>query len=586
MIGSGKVIRVGGFNLSTLCSSLLGNRQGGLTPILKTLFANGEQGFAYDPNDLSSLFQDSTGNTPVTAAGQPVGLVLDKSKSFKMGSELFTQFNSTLNSTLSQNTLPCVVTSTVSIGVFGVAAANIFQEGLYKIEFTWSGNASQADMGVQLPNGNNLSLGTGVTGSFSKVMNFTSTGSFSITKSAPQVGQTFTVSAVSVKKIAGNHASQAVSSCRPLLGRHPITGVRNLIKYSEDSTKWVGASFGTGTHPVVAYGVQAPDGTMTASSVYLDKGASSTNEDQSTLYPSAASSLGTVIGRAYTASFWLRTSDGTTKTVRADFNGVTADSGTSSQLTVTPTWTKFVVKLSSAIDNQRAIAIRLRASSTDNTAALHVWNVQQEEGLTATAYQKTNGNHDVTEAGVTNANNLYFDGIDDFLVTNNIDFTATDKVTVFTGIRKLSDTATAVVAELGADTITVNGTFGLFAPAGTGVTKFQFLSRGATGTNYAQALNAIYNAPISAVVRGIGSIADQKSELHVNGGLAGKSPSGLVGAGNYNNYPLYIGRRGGVSLPFNGSIYGLIGVGRLTSETEVLAIEQILAKRTGVTLSV
>ncbi|HBM28028.1 MAG TPA: hypothetical protein DDZ92_03900 [Halomonas sp.] len=44
-----------------------------------TLFANGEQGAWHDPSDLSTLFQDSAGSTPVTAAGQPVGLMLDKS---------------------------------------------------------------------------------------------------------------------------------------------------------------------------------------------------------------------------------------------------------------------------------------------------------------------------------------------------------------------------------------------------------------------------------------------------------------------------------------------------------------------------
>lgn len=44
-----------------------------------SLFAQGEQGVWYDPSDLSTLFQDSAGTVPVTAVGQPVGLMLDKS---------------------------------------------------------------------------------------------------------------------------------------------------------------------------------------------------------------------------------------------------------------------------------------------------------------------------------------------------------------------------------------------------------------------------------------------------------------------------------------------------------------------------
>ena len=44
-----------------------------------SLFAGGIAGAWYGPSDLSTLFQDSAGTTPVTTAGQPVGLMLDKS---------------------------------------------------------------------------------------------------------------------------------------------------------------------------------------------------------------------------------------------------------------------------------------------------------------------------------------------------------------------------------------------------------------------------------------------------------------------------------------------------------------------------
>ena len=43
------------------------------------LFKNGEQGAWYDPSDLSTLFQDAAGTTPVTTDGDPVALMLDKS---------------------------------------------------------------------------------------------------------------------------------------------------------------------------------------------------------------------------------------------------------------------------------------------------------------------------------------------------------------------------------------------------------------------------------------------------------------------------------------------------------------------------
>ncbi len=48
-----------------------------------TLFAASEVGVWYDPSDFSTMFQDSAGTTPVTAVGDPVGKILDKSGNLK-----------------------------------------------------------------------------------------------------------------------------------------------------------------------------------------------------------------------------------------------------------------------------------------------------------------------------------------------------------------------------------------------------------------------------------------------------------------------------------------------------------------------
>ena len=44
-----------------------------------TLFPSGVVGAWFDPSDISTLFQDTAGTTPVTAAGQTVALMRDKS---------------------------------------------------------------------------------------------------------------------------------------------------------------------------------------------------------------------------------------------------------------------------------------------------------------------------------------------------------------------------------------------------------------------------------------------------------------------------------------------------------------------------
>ena len=68
---------VGGTKLSS--ETVIGGAKPSSETAMKKLFANGEQGFFYDPSDLSTMFQNAAGTIPVTAAGQPVGLMLDKS---------------------------------------------------------------------------------------------------------------------------------------------------------------------------------------------------------------------------------------------------------------------------------------------------------------------------------------------------------------------------------------------------------------------------------------------------------------------------------------------------------------------------
>ena len=61
---------------------------GGFSPL--SLFAGGAEGAWFDPSDLTTLFQDAAGTTPVTTSGQPVGLMFDKSKGLVLGPELIT----------------------------------------------------------------------------------------------------------------------------------------------------------------------------------------------------------------------------------------------------------------------------------------------------------------------------------------------------------------------------------------------------------------------------------------------------------------------------------------------------------------
>lgn len=152
---------------------------------------------------------------------------------------------------------------------------------------------------------------------------------------------------------------------------------------------------------------------------------------------------------------------------------------------------------------------------------------------------------------------------------------------MFTGARKLSDAGPSIFAELSADVNHNNGSFYLAAPLNATTKGFSLNAKGTSSGFPASSSNA---APISAVVSGYADLRSTQLKLRVNGALTTGAAS--LGTGNYGNHPLYIGRRGGTSLPFIGHIYGLIGIGKLTSDNETVAIEKELAKRLGVTLNV
>ena len=221
--------------------------------------------------------------------------------------------------------------------------------------------------------------------------------------------------------------------------------------------------------------------------------------------------------------------------------------------------------------------------------------IRDKSGRGNHARQTTSASRPILrQNAVTGAYYLEFDGSDDFLVTNSIDFTATDKISLFAGVHKLRDAVIGTIAEL-SNIYTNAGTFSLFAPALSAGNDFAF-GANASGVGNPPYARILGNpSPISRILSAKIDLAKTTRETEIlvrQGGIDIPSTSltwagsASAGTGNYGNYPLYIGRRGGTSLPFNGHIYSLIGVGRLSTDSETAAIERELAKRTGVTLSV
>jgi hypothetical protein len=175
------------------------------------------------------------------------------------------------------------------------------------------------------------------------------------------------------------------------------------------------------------------------------------------------------------------------------------------------------------------------------TETVFLWGAQLEVGSTATAFQ-------------------------------NI---GTDKMTVWAGVRKLSDAASGVVAELSAASFDNNGTFTLNAPS-VGADYF-WRSKGTLNSSASTA--ASYPSPITAVLTGIGDISGDISRLRYNATQI-LNLTADQGTGNYGNYPLYIGRRNNATVPFNGRLYSLLIRGAQSTATQIAQTENYVEQKT------
>jgi hypothetical protein len=196
-------------------------------------------------------------------------------------------------------------------------------------------------------------------------------------------------------------------------------------------------------------------------------------------------------------------------------------------------------------------------------------------------YQRVNTSTDYDADPTKFPRYLRFDGSDDWLQTNTIT-PGTDKAQVFAGVRKLSDAVSAVLAETSAVSDSNNGTIIMTAPGYAGAHAYVFRSR---GTTTQEALpGGVAAAPITNILTGLGDISGDSAILRVNGTQVAQSTVDQ-GTGNYLAYPLYIGRRGGTTLPFNGHIHQLIvRFGPNLDAATIANAEKYVAGKTGVTL--
>jgi hypothetical protein len=215
----------------------------------------------------------------------------------------------------------------------------------------------------------------------------------------------------------------------------------------------------------------------------------------------------------------------------------------------------------------------------DGTSGIYIWGADlraTNDGVGLPVYQRVNTSTDYDTTGFPFY--LLFDGSNDGLATSSVDFTSTNKMSVFAGERKLDTTGnTQFLVELSASLPSNNGTFNI-PTIGSGTDQYRFFNKGTTAVSATTGATA-YNSPDTRVITGLVDISTPSVTLRLNGSLI-QTVTTSQGTGNYGNYPLYIGARGGSSLYWNGRIYSLIVRGAASTSDQITATENWVNTKT------
>ena len=544
-----------------------------------SLFENGEQGAWYDPSDFSTLFTDSAGTTPVTGVEQFVGLMLDKSKGLVLGGELITPVaNQDFSSDTGYWTKAAGVTIGSGICTFSAVANNFgvsvngvtFAGKYYDITFTISSVTSgSCSLQVNGPQG----IARNAPGTYTERLCAGSGSSFAIV--ARSANTSLTIDSVSVKEVTGNHATQTTSAKRPKLAAR-----YNLLTYSEqfDNGVWTKSNA-----TVTANAVIAPDGTTTA-----DKLVENAANAEHLVFQSITSGSNTISVYAKAAErSWLRMGDSSGAKIWFDLaNGTlgSADRPASIQ-PIGNGWYRcsYVGSNFTNISFLVATGNNVNAYTGDGTSGIYIWGADlrpasQATGLIGPTYQR------VVDAATYDAVGflpyLEFDGLSWSMSTGSIDFSAGDKMTVWAGVRKLSDAAIGAVTELGTS---FNGSFSVFAPLPLGP-NYGF---GTTSSpSVYQTGYAAVAAPSTDVLQGSYNLFEatlaNQTKARINAVAKTLTFTGVgTPSGNFMNGALFIGSRAGTSFFLNGWLTSLIVRGAQSTQSQIEATEAWVNGKTG-----
>lgn len=211
-----------------------------------------------------------------------------------------------------------------------------------------------------------------------------------------------------------------------------------------------------------------------------------------------------------------------------------------------------------------------------------VGRVLDKSGRGNHATQPTSAKRPILQQNATTgAYYLAFDGVDDHLVTSNVNLTIANNLTIFAGIYKAVDSGVRTVLEIGDSVDTIDKTISIntYSPAEEKLSLVNYNNI----TTVVTCTNPLFNAPKSIVFTGVINNAEGYMFEQLN--KTTKIQKTITPTNNtYTNFAANIGNRVNGSRPWSGHIYNLIGISRVATSTEITNTENAIAKNVGVTL--
>lgn len=545
--------------------NLLGTR-------IAELFTPATPGVWYDPSDLSTLFQDAAGVTPVTGVEQPVGLMLDKSR--PLGPNLAPSTGSLSGWTLVQTGGSVTVVdggiflNTTGTGTVAASFPGLLASARYMFEFevvSVSGlmylEYGAGGIAKTLTLGKHRWCITGRTVFYLRNAGAAATSGSLLIKN------------VVVRAVPGSHAVQATTTARPLL----IARYNILTDTSFTSTAEWGLS-----RWVFSGGEADPFGGTAAAKVQM--GGGSPEAPARVIGPVAGDVVFRVWRKAGNqAPVMLAARNDTTATilgsVRCDTAAVTG-SNVTGRILRQQNGFNLVELRTVGFPPGNTLRIYLGGTGGVSEGTHSFWYgpdlrlvCDADEGPTYQYVAPAAASYEA--AGFSPY--LRFDGVDDFLDAGTLNFSAATQSAAVIGVKKLSDAIAASPYSHGLLT-GQNGAFRFLAPANAGQASVRAASRGADGVAQETAGTNDKAAPIKLVLCSTYG-AGAPVSIRYNG-TESRVSSGALGALTLPSARSVIGAQvtGGTTQAsfFSGRIYGLAHIARALSPVEQRILEQFL----------